>query len=186
MATSPANNQKISLHYAISNQQEGLFPVKGQGTVSVSPEYIDNALRIVLSAAGGSCVGLTISSEYLELWIKTAGDTSTLARSADSALLLDKAIADLPYWMSLDTNNKRIRYGKGEMLHELMLFEYCWADNDSCPLNTFSKEVQNITSKGRKSTTSKYWKFPSLSIHPRTSSHHRQSQWRLLPAIAPA
>jgi len=138
------NHQKVSLHYAIfENQQEGVFPIKGQGTVSVSPKVIDKELRIMLSTADGDCVGLTVSKEKAQLWMKKVGGTETsLKESTDPKHLLDNVAQ--PYWMSLDTINQCLRYGKGEMLSQLVLREHTWADSEI----EFSKDIQDIRIAG--------------------------------------
>lgn len=148
MAILQTRNPRVSLHYAVSPPGNAQFPVKGQGTISVSPSLVDNTLRIVLSSTQGSQVEVAISNASFSLISKTGGTTTTLAQSQDTALLLNQPGVALPYWVSLDTNNQRIRYGKGEMLRELMLFEFSWAGQVDCPLNGFSKDIHDIAVQG--------------------------------------
>lgn len=147
MASSPPNKQRVSLHYAVAHQQKAVFPIKGQGTVSVCPAEVDNELRIVLSTSGEDCLGLSIGRQRLSLWTRRAGEHAVLAESSEPALLLDPDGAGRPYWMSLDSNNGRLRYGKGEMLRELMLFEYGWAGGQS-ELVRFARDLQHIRIEG--------------------------------------
>ncbi|MBY0239224.1 MAG: cysteine dioxygenase family protein [Burkholderiaceae bacterium] len=148
MAVLQARNPRVSLHYAVANQKDALFPVKGQGTVSVTPSIVDNTLRFVLSSAEGNLLEVAISSESFHIYCKANGATTTLAQSQDAALLLNQPGVELPYWVSLDSNNQRVRYGKGEMLRDLMLFEFSWAGKDDCPLNAVSKEIRDIAIQG--------------------------------------
>lgn len=147
MTTSLPNQQRISLHYARLQQRDAVFPIKGQGTVSVCPASLDNELRIVLSGQGDDCIGLTVGRQRLSLWLRQAGAQTLLDEKTDPALLLDPAATGRPYWLSLDSNNGRIRYGKGEMLRELMLFEYGWADGDS-PLKRFARDLARVRVEG--------------------------------------
>lgn len=147
MATSLPNKQKIRLHYAVSHQHQHNFRIKGQGTVSVSPASVDKALRIVLSTDGDDCVGLTVDADGLAVWTRSAGTVSVLDSRKDRTLGLDPAHSGLPYWMSLDTNNQRIRYGKGEMQRELMLYEFSWA-KERTALPGFSRDIQHIRIEG--------------------------------------
>ncbi|MGB9988967.1 cysteine dioxygenase [Massilia sp. SM-13] len=160
MATLRTRNPRVNLHYALADQQGALFPVKGQGTVSINPALVDNTLRILLSSADGSLVEVAISKERFSISSKTGGAATVLAQSEEAALLLNKPGASLPYWVSLDTNNQRIRYGKGEMLRDLMLFEYSWAAQSDSPLNAFSKDIRDIAIQGARAEHLKVLEIP--------------------------
>lgn len=149
MATLQTRNPRVSLQYALTEKKGATFPVKGQGTVSIRPREVDNTLRIALRSPGGSQVEVAISKERFSLSCTHGGTVTTLAQVLDNpALLLNKPEAKVPYWVSLDTNNGRIRFGKGEMLRELMLFEFGWSAEDQCPLQDFSKEIEDIVIEG--------------------------------------
>ncbi|MYM36147.1 hypothetical protein GTP44_13295 [Duganella sp. FT50W] len=148
MATLQTRNPRVRLHYAVATPQEAVFPVKGQGTVSVNPTVVDNTLRIVLASADGSLVEVAVSAERFSISSQAGGVTTVLAQSEEAALLLNRPGVSLPYWVSLDTNNQRIRYGKGEMLRDLMLYEFNWEDQSACPLSGYSKDISNIAIRG--------------------------------------
>jgi hypothetical protein len=147
MDTSLASQQNISLHYDVSVNKNDVLPIVGQGTVSVCPKTIDNALTIVLSTPDGFPVGLTVEAHRVSLWMKT--EHVVLKESDDADLCLHPLDVHLPYWLSLDSNNKRLRYGKGEMLNHLVLLDYSWADEGKeHPLNLHSKQIRNIRIEG--------------------------------------
>jgi hypothetical protein len=147
MATSLPNKQKVRLHYAVSRDHRHDFPIKGQGTVSVSLASFDKEVRIVLSTAGDDCVGLTIDADGVALWTRSGGVVAVLDTRNGRGLGLDPANPALPYWMSLDTSNGRIRYGKGEMQRDLMLYEFSWAEKRTA-LPGFGKDVRHIRIEG--------------------------------------
>jgi hypothetical protein len=165
MATSHTHHKRVKLHYTVFEQTHGLsFPVMGQGTVSVTPKSVEEALRIVLSTTDGRSVGITIGRNEVRLWDRSHGKESTLAHSKDPLLLLNPSDHNLPYWLSLDTHNKRLRYGKGEMLGELKLLEYSWAGEKGSDYEFF-KLIQRIDIEGAKAVETKVLAVP-VTVDP--------------------
>lgn len=148
MDTSLAATQNISLHYAVSDQRHEVLPIKGQGTVSVCPKHIDNTLSIVLSQPDGPSIGLTVNGKGASLWMEVKGAKVVLKELEDEKARLHPLEVHLPYWLSLDSNNKCLRYGKGEMLHHLVLLDFSWTEPKDHPLNGFSKLIKNIRIDG--------------------------------------
>ena len=144
MTSLQAPNQSVSLHYAVSTDNGALLPIKGQGTVSIKPDVVEDALRFVFSTKEGSTLEVAISRTCFTIDCKTGGKITNLVTSEDKKLLLTLPGVRQPYWVSIDTNNQRIRYGKGEMLRGLMLLEYQWDDKPDCPVKTFSKDLREV------------------------------------------
>lgn len=145
MTTSFTNQQKISTHYASFSDNTAEWPVMGQGTVSVLTNSVAETLSIVISNKEAAAIILEISHKAMTLWLKIHNRRIVLDRSEDPKLLLNANNEHLPYWLSLDSNNQRIRYGKGEMLRVLMLYEY-GLQNESA-LNV-AKTIQHIQVTG--------------------------------------
>lgn len=107
-----------------------VFPVKGQGTVSVSidPAAMPHPFEIALAPEAPmlSRLSLTIEQGRVALWACRGNQRQMLASESAPGIGLNAAGEAQPYWLSLDTNNGRVRYGKGETLRVLMLFEYSW------------------------------------------------------------
>lgn len=144
--------QMILQHvHLFTRQQTARWPVVGQGTVSVGTQTdAPSPFQIVLTPApaNGQAVGLSISENQVELWTQNGAERQVVIQKSAEGIGLNPAGEALPYWLSLDSNNQRIRYGKGEMLQALMLFEYSWATLEDSPLRDLSKtlcqiEVQN-------------------------------------------
>ncbi|KAE8269599.1 hypothetical protein A4X09_0g2730 [Tilletia walkeri] len=150
------------------NEREGLdsdgpseatFSVKGQGTISVKPTPIDTTeLTIILSNnlnPNAGSVGLTVNSSKAVLWVREANtaDQKILKASAEPAHVLDAPDKNQPYWLSFDANNKRFRYGKGEMMRINMMFEASWAslkkdDPQQNPLIELYKSLNQVDIRG--------------------------------------
>ena len=144
MTSLQAPKQSVSLHYAVSTDNGAVLPIKGQGTVSIKPDVVEDALRFVFSTKEGSTLEVAISRTCFTIDCKTAGKITNLVTSENKKLLLTLPEVRQPYWVSIDTNNQRIRYGKGEMLRGLMLLEYQWDDKPDCPVKAFSKDLREV------------------------------------------
>jgi hypothetical protein len=175
------NNQRVDNHYEVSSPSSSEFPVMGQGTVSVNASYVKEMLQISLSDKNNNAIGIDINQQYLRLWLKTGVNIVELSQSNDPELLLNPSDTNLPYWLSLDSNNKRIRYGKGEMLRSLMLYEYSWLNEIKSPLNTISKSLQIIQIKGPVAEEVKILEIP-VNLDP--SPHVVSSDNVTLEALA--
>lgn len=146
MTTSFTNQQKINTYYTSFTQNTAEWSVMGQGTVSVLTDSVAETLSIVISNKDGAAIGLDIGHKNITLWSKADNQQRTvLDCSEDSKLLLSASNENLPYWLSLDSNNQRIRYGKGEMLHALMLYEYGLKDQ---AVLSIAKSLQHIQVTG--------------------------------------
>ncbi|WP_082752548.1 jacalin-like lectin [Janthinobacterium sp. B9-8] len=135
LATTPHQQVQHLIHSSLEGSNTAKFPVKGQGTVSVQPS-IFKAFAIELKSDNSNSIRLEIEASGIRLLY----NGTEIAKKAGIGLNPSGEIQ--PYWLSLDTNNKRIRYGKGEMLRTLMLFEYSWAQASDKQLNT--AEINNI------------------------------------------
>lgn len=151
---SATTSQRMSLRniHLFARQQTARWPVIGQGTVSVGTQTAAPVpFQIVLTPepADGQAIGLSISENQIELWVRDGAERRIVSQASGENLGLNPSGEALPYWLSLDSNNQRIRYGKGEMLHALMLFEFSWAaEGRESSLQKLSKtlcqiEVQN-------------------------------------------
>jgi hypothetical protein len=127
--------------------------VKGQGTVSVLLPASSTPVTIGFAPAGREVpsLGIDIDRDKVSLWYVDGGRRYELATKAQPGIGLNPENENLPYWLSLDSNNGRVRYGKGEMLRTLMLFEYSWekttlaalAEKGSGPL-AFTKDLARV------------------------------------------
>ncbi len=107
---------------------EYVLPVAGQGTVSFTIEA-DGPFRIVFndekSPAGPDRPVIVLELGITATTFRNRNDdlpASVIATTSEPRALLVPGVS-IPYWFSLDTNNRRLRYGKGEMLPQLCLFE---------------------------------------------------------------
>ncbi len=145
---------RVRLYQAAQTASHTSFPVKGQGTVSVLPADVPEALDIVLhqdmpfTPTGNAC-GLTIGRSGIVLWAVRHGKRHTIAHAEAPELRLDPPGTHQPYWLSLDSNNRRIRYGKGEMLRALMLYEFTWPDkNDPDGMDALCRQLRHVSVRG--------------------------------------
>jgi hypothetical protein len=107
---------------------EYVFPVAGQGTVSFTIAA-DGPFRIVFSDEK-SPIGPDHPAIVLDMGIGATAfrnrnddsPESVIATTSDPRALLAPGVS-IPYWFSLDTINRTLRYGKGEMLPQLTLLE---------------------------------------------------------------
>ncbi|MEA2665935.1 MAG: hypothetical protein QOI11_2879 [Candidatus Eremiobacteraeota bacterium] len=107
---------------------EYVFPVAGQGTISFTIAA-DGPFRIVLNdekvPAGPDHPVIVLDMGVTATTFRNRNDdspASVIAMTSDPRALLMPGVA-IPYWFSLDTNNRRLRFGKGEMLPQLTLLE---------------------------------------------------------------
>lgn len=123
------------------------FPVKGQGTLSATPANGARFLYFRLSGekAGDACE-MRVTNEEFSLTVYRDQAVVQQLVSTDPQLLLNPAESGQAYWLSLDSNNQRLRYGQGEPLRPLMRFEFTWTDQD--PLASFAHQLQLITLTG--------------------------------------
>jgi len=120
--------------------------VKGQGTVSALVAQAGQPFSITFMAASGTepALGLDIDRDVVRLWCRMDGTLRILGQEKAANIGLNPTGEDQPYWLSLDSNNGRVRYGKGEMLRELMLYEYSWpSDPNDNPL-AFTKTLARV------------------------------------------
>ncbi|CAD6890616.1 unnamed protein product [Tilletia laevis] len=131
---------------------DAIFAVKGQGTVSVKPTPIDTTqLTIILSSSTNphaGFVGLSVNSTRAVLWVQAANtmDQRVLSTSSEAAYVLDAPEKNQPYWLSFDAQNKRFRYGKGEMMRVNMLVESSWSKGD--PSAELYKSLDHVVVHG--------------------------------------
>ncbi|MCX7206657.1 MAG: jacalin-like lectin [Proteobacteria bacterium] len=137
LATTPHQQVQHLIHSSFEGSNTAKFPVKGQGTVSVQPGSF-NAFAIELKSDNSNVVRLEIEASGVRLLY------NGVEISKQSGVGLNPNGELQPYWLSLDSNNKRIRYGKGEMLRTLMLFEYSWAQATDKQLKTAEINTINI------------------------------------------
>lgn len=107
---------------------EYVFPVAGQGTVSFTIAA-DGPFRIVFndekSPAEPNHPAIVLDLGISATTFRNRNDDSpesVIASTTDPRALLAPGLS-IPYWFSLDTNNRKLRFGKGEMLPQLCLFE---------------------------------------------------------------
>ena len=101
------------------------FPVHGQGTISFTFNT-DRPFRIVLSSeknVNSTLLVLEVGLQKTSLRRDNGtGSEGIIAETTAKKALLDPGIA-ISYWVSLDYLNARVRFGKGEMLPQLVVFE---------------------------------------------------------------
>lgn len=101
------------------------FPVHGQGTISFTFKT-NQPFRIVLSQqknVDGTLLVLEVGIQKTSLRRDNGtGHEGIIAETTAKKALLDPDTA-ISYWMSLDYLNARVRFGKGEMLPQLVVFE---------------------------------------------------------------
>lgn len=148
MTSLQAPKQRVSLHYAVATDNGAVLPIKGQGTVSIKPDVVDDTLRFVFTTEEGSALEVAISRTRFSIDCRTGSDLTNLVTSEDEKLLLTLPELRQPYWVSIDSNNMRIRYGKGEMLRHLMLLEFQWDTESTYALKDFSKDLRHVDIKG--------------------------------------
>ncbi|AZN36606.1 hypothetical protein [Iodobacter ciconiae] len=129
------------IHSSFEGSNTARFPVKGQGTISVLPGTPD-PFSIELKSDNGHIICLEIKTYEICLLYNGA----KIARESNIGLNPEEEIQ--PHWLSLDSNNQRIRYGKGEMLRTLMLFEYSWEKASDQQLDTAEIHIIEIQSAG--------------------------------------
>jgi hypothetical protein len=102
------------------------FPVKGQGTISFSIAA-NGPFRIVLnndkSQSGSDSVVVLEVGDRATTFRMHDDDGDGFAHTTSRDALVEVG-TERTYWLSLDKNNWRLRFGKGEMLPNLTLFEY--------------------------------------------------------------
>ncbi|KAF9114751.1 hypothetical protein BGX30_006494 [Mortierella sp. GBA39] len=101
------------------------FPVSGQGTISLTFKT-DQPFRIVLGSEknlDGTLLVLEVNLQKTVLRRDNGTDAAgVIAETPAKKALLDPGTM-ISYWMSLDYLNARVRFGKGEMLPQLVVFE---------------------------------------------------------------
>lgn len=107
-----------------------VFPVAGQGTISFTFRA-ERPFRIVLNARREASDGardvlvLEVTDRRAAfLRANTDDRRDLLDETTEPKALLNPGKEELAYWFSLDTNNRVLKYGKGEMLNRLVLFSY--------------------------------------------------------------
>ncbi|KAG0043661.1 hypothetical protein BGZ83_011151 [Gryganskiella cystojenkinii] len=104
------------------------FPVKGKGTISFTFNT-ENPFQIVLAQSknqgklDGTKLVLEVGLDQTALWSDNGKSSPrVIAKTEEKRALVEKGI-EISYWMSLDYMNARVRFGKGEMLPQLVVFE---------------------------------------------------------------
>lgn len=101
------------------------FPVRGQGTISFTFNT-EHPFRIVLGSQknlDGALLVLEVGLTRTVLRSNNGiGQTGVIADTTDKKALLDPG-STISYWLSIDYLNARVRFGKGEMLPQLVVFE---------------------------------------------------------------
>ncbi|PMS16653.1 hypothetical protein C0Z18_22710 [Trinickia dabaoshanensis] len=101
------------------------FPVLGQGTISFTFKT-DQPFRIVLASqkdVDGTLLVLEVGLQKTALRRDNGtGQAGVIAETTAPKALIDPGVA-ISYWLSLDYLNARVRFGKGEMLPQLVVFE---------------------------------------------------------------
>ncbi|MGB0683932.1 MAG: cysteine dioxygenase [Magnetovibrionaceae bacterium] len=119
---------------------ERVLPVTGQGTVSF--EFTPTGpFSIVLSSENENHVPLELQiSEERAAFI--CGGQILSATAAPGAVI--KAGERIPYWFSLDTNNRRLRYGKGYMAERWTVLQYNWPESSNTMNFTASLKIAKL------------------------------------------
>jgi hypothetical protein len=101
------------------------FPVHGQGAVSFTLKA-NQPFRIVLASQivpGGTVLALEVGSVNTTLRADNGtSERGVIQQTTDPKALLDANKA-ASYWLSVDSVNGRVRFGKGEMLPQFTVFE---------------------------------------------------------------
>lgn len=135
-ATSAADLENIKL--VVKGQGTILLEAPGHQpfTMEISGGTEVSALRLEVSAT---------SAHFLEnlngTWNKVASPTPV--DWIEPGLDED---AGCPYWFSIDSHNRRLRYGKGEMRKGTMLMEYSFPPNNGLPENDPYGWVSQVSS----------------------------------------
>lgn len=101
------------------------FPVHGQGTISFTFKTAQ-PFRIVLGSqknVEGTLLVLEVGLEKTALRRDNGNDPSGVIAQTTAKKALLEPDAAISYWVSLDYLNARVRFGKGEMLPQLVAFE---------------------------------------------------------------
>lgn len=141
------NRNQANQPFLTTSPSTDQLPVKGQGTVWVSPILVEKTLVITLASEDQkkSC-NINIGNQDFKITEVKDGETTELYQSSDSSLLIPSDQTNQSYWVSLDSNNRRIRYGKGEPLPSLMLMELTWAETDD--FEQIGPNLQNFSVEG--------------------------------------
>lgn len=103
------------------------FPVLGQGTISFGIKTA-SPFRIVVSedkqqSRGKPVLVLDIGTQVTCFRNRNDESNDSVIASTTSPKALLEAGVSREYWFSLDRQNRRLRFGKGEMLQQLVVFE---------------------------------------------------------------
>ncbi len=141
---------RLKLRVESVKQKQAFLVVKGQGTVSVQTDASSKPFEVVCSdmSTKGSFL-LRISENKVELWLSPAsgGPLQLLSSKEGDGIGLNVPGLDEPYWLSIDKNNSRVRYGKGEMLRKLQLFEFAWIPAAKFDFD-FVKNISKVSVSG--------------------------------------
>ncbi|ATQ43468.1 hypothetical protein CSW64_14140 [Caulobacter mirabilis] len=117
-----------------------VFPVSGQGTISFTFKA-DRPFRIVVNSQpkpsyGSREVVVLEVTDRRAAFLRANTDLprDVLDETTEAKALLNPGAEQLAYWLSLDTNNRVLKYGKGEMLNRLVLFTYRFPPKPEPPL----------------------------------------------------
>jgi hypothetical protein len=141
------NKLRLFSHKAAAGDSSAPLPVKGQGTVSVLITSDQRPFTITFKPAQGEfpAMGLSIDPGVVQLWYDGGAGRQTLKVGQGKTIGLNAEGTTEPYWLSLDSNNSRVRYGKGEMLRTLTLFEFSWAsDAELSKVMAFPKDLARV------------------------------------------
>ncbi len=123
-----ATTRQAFVHGEIQSDLGGLrFPVKGQGTVCATGQLKGSELVFkLLGTQPGWLMTVTITPSSFTVLVYQDGQLLKKEEPDDKQLFLEPEVENQAYWLSLDSNNARLRYGKGEPLRALMRYETTW------------------------------------------------------------
>ncbi|MCI5148232.1 MAG: hypothetical protein D3916_02320 [Candidatus Electrothrix sp. MAN1_4] len=145
---------------------ENKLPIKGQGIVRAYSSSIEKHLLITLTSDDleKKCT-FYIGYDCFKIITSNQSTITEFYQSSDPALLVEQDQTNQSYWISLDSNNRKILYGKGEPLPDLTLREIPWKDSDNFEL--IARHLQLVTTKITRSTESTILKNPvNIKINP--------------------
>ena len=120
-------------------QRFGDLPIHGQGCVSV---FGDVGKPFIIRFIGESEIVISVKSNEVKITIPSgSGDKYYTYSTDDEVATLDQD-GSCPYWVSLDSINGKIRYGKGEVRLGTCLFE-CNVPQDIEYLGSIGKVETN-------------------------------------------
>lgn len=103
------------------------LPIAGQGTLCITMTAV-GPFQVLFTASedldAGEALVLAVGDEVTTFYRRRPGQPDVIIGSTTrpSALVVKNG-KPVTYWVSLDTNNRRLRFGKGQMLPRLCVFQ---------------------------------------------------------------